>query len=149
VRLPLVLALVLALTGCGGGGDGDRLSQEELSERAQEICGEARSELDAIDFDGDSSEAVAAYAAAAAPVLRERLAELERLEPPADAEEPWAQFLEEARREARALEQLEEAAREEDHRAAGKAARAGRQAAIRTAALAQVLGIQACVNRSL
>jgi hypothetical protein len=143
LRILAVVGAGASLAGCGGGGD--RLTMEELSARADEVCARFEKSLDALEEPQSMGE-IGPYAEQARPIVEDAVAELRKLEPPDDVAATWDRWMALNDQSIDALSDLAHAA------AAGDAARVREVAAEAAAAddradaLAGELGLQDCGN---
>ncbi|MEX2211022.1 MAG: hypothetical protein WD689_04590 [Gaiellaceae bacterium] len=106
----LVCAAAIA-AGCGGGGD--RLTEELLRERANEICAGLAAQLDAIGEPTNLAEA-RDLLEEGQRLLDDALAQLRQLEPPANLEAEYDRFLETGDQAVERLGEMSSAADAED-----------------------------------
>ena len=142
--LPLAALLALAVLAGGCGDDGT--SAEDYRAQANAICADAKQQAGELPPPaGDTAEAVAEYAGARAPIVREELEALGELDPPDELADGHEQLLRHTELEAQALENLEQAAAADNRGGAEIAARQGRRAAEQRARTATELELQECV----
>ena len=140
---PVLLALALLAAGCGGD---DGAAAEDYRGQANAICAEAKRQAAELPPPaGDTSEAVAEYAGARAPIVRDELEALSELEPPDELADGHEQLLRQTELEAQALENLQQAAAAADRGGAEIAARQGQRAAEQRARTATELELRECV----
>ena len=98
------LVAVVALTACAGE---DRLSREELVERASQICRDANSRLDDLP-EPQGIDGIAAYARDAEKIVGGAVGDLRELEPPEELEADYGRWLDANDDILAALEDLQE-----------------------------------------
>jgi hypothetical protein len=141
------VAVVVALaSGCGGdGGGGERLSQDELREQANAICQKYDEKIQAIG-NPSSPEEVGDFVDQVVPLLRQGIAELRALRPPAEVEADYDRMLDETEKAIPAAQQLGEAAANNDPGALQQALKAGQQADNASDEIATKLGLTGCAS---
>ena len=140
-----VAALVATTAACGGGGD-DRLSQEEFQEQANAICGKYEQKLK--DLGSPSSPAdIPDFVRNGVPLLRQGLAELRALKPPADVQEDYDRMLDETAKAIPAAEDLAAAVDKTDVAGVQKASKALQQASDASDKIALELGLDRCAEK--
>jgi len=144
VRLPLGLALFLAClaAGCGGGGGG-RLSQEEFQQQANAICDKFDKKIQALGSPQSPAD-IPAYVQKGVPLLRQGIAELRALKPPADVEDDYNRMLDETAKAIPAAEKLADAAEKNDAAAVQDAIKEGQEADSASDELAIKLKLDGC-----
>jgi hypothetical protein len=144
VRRVLGLALFFAAlaAGCGGGG-GDGLSQEEFRQQADAICEKYDKKIQALGSPQSPAD-IPAYVQKGIPLLRQGIAELRALNPPADVEDDYNRMLNETAKAIPAAEKLAEAAEKGDAAAVQDAIREGQQADEASDELAAKLKLDRC-----
>jgi len=144
VRRVLGLALFFAAlaAGCGGGG-GDGLSQEEFRQQADAICAKYDKKIQALGSPQSPAD-IPAYVQKGIPLLRQGIAELRALNPPADVEDDYNRMLNETAKAIPAAEKLAEAAEKGDAAAVQDAIREGQQADEASDELAAKLKLDRC-----
>jgi hypothetical protein len=144
VRRVLGLALFFAAlaAGCGGGG-GDGLSQEEFRQQADAICEKYDKKIQALGSPQSPAD-IPAYVQKGIPLLRQGIAELRALNPPADVEDDYNRMLNETAKSIPAAEKLAEAAEKGDAAAVQDAIREGQQADEASDELATKLKLDRC-----
>jgi len=144
VRRVLGLALFFAAlaAGCGGGG-GDGLSQEEFRQQADAICAKYDKKIQALGSPQSPAD-IPAYVQKGIPLLRQGIAELRALNPPADVEDDYNRMLNETAKAIPAAEKLADAAEKGDTAAVQEAIREGQQADQASDELATKLGLGRC-----
>jgi hypothetical protein len=144
VRRALGLALFFAAlaAGCGGGG-GDGLSQEEFRQQADAICEKYDKKIQALGSPQSPAD-IPAYVQKGIPLLRQGIAELRALNPPADVEDDYNRMLNETAKAIPAAEKLADAAEKGDTAAVQDAIREGQQADEASDELATKLKLDRC-----
>jgi hypothetical protein len=144
VRRVLGLALFFAAlaAGCGGGG-GDGLSQEEFRQQADAICEKYDKKIQALGSPQSPAD-IPAYVQKGIPLLRQGIAELRALKPPADVEDDYNRMLNETAKAIPAAEKLADAAEKGDTAAVQDAIREGQQADEASDELATKLKLDRC-----
>jgi hypothetical protein len=144
VRRALGFTLFLAClaAGCGGGGE-DRLSQEEFQQQADAICEKYDKKIQALGSP-ESPADIPAYVQKGIPLLRQGIAELRALNPPADVEDDYNRMLDETAKAIPAAETLADAAEKNDAAAVQDAIKEGQQADEASDELATKLGLGRC-----
>jgi len=144
VRLALGLALFLAClaAGCGGGGGG-RLSQEEFQQQANAICDKFDKKIQALGSPQSPAD-IPAYVQKGVPLLRQGIAELRALKPPADVEDDYNRMLDETAKSIPAAEKLADAAEKNDAAAVQDAIKEGQEADSASDELAIKLKLDGC-----
>jgi hypothetical protein len=144
VRRVLGLALFFAAlaAGCGGGG-GDGLSQEEFRQQADAICEKYDKKIQALGSPQWPAD-IPAYVQKGIPLLRQGIAELRALNPPADVEDDYNRMLNETAKAIPAAEKLADAAEKGDTAAVQDAIREGQQADEASDELATKLKLDRC-----
>jgi len=144
VRRALGFTLFLAClaAGCGGGG-GDRLSQEEFQQQADAICEKYDKKIQALGSPQSPAD-IPAYVQQGIPLLRQGIAELRALNPPADVEDDYNRMLDETAKAIPAAETLADAAEKNDAAAVQDAIKEGQQADEASDELATKLGLGRC-----
>lgn len=144
MRRPLGLALFFAClaAGCGGGG-GDRLSQEEFRQQANAICEKYDKKIQALGSPQSPAD-IPAYVQKGIPLLRQGIAELRALNPPADVEDDYNRMLDATAKAIPAAEKLADAAEKNDAAAVQDAIKEGQQADDASDELAAKLKLDRC-----
>ena len=144
MRRPLGLALFFAClaAGCGGGG-GDRLSQEEFRQQANAICEKYDKKIQALGSPQSPAD-IPAYVQKGIPLLRQGIAELRALDPPADVEDDYNRMLDATAKAIPAAEKLADAAEKNDAAAVQDAIKEGQQADDASDELAAKLKLDRC-----
>ena len=144
MRPALGLALFFAClaAGCGGGG-GDRLSQEEFQQQADAICEKYDKKIQALGSPQSPAD-IPAYVQKGVPLLRQGIAELRALNPPADVEDNYNRMLDETANAIPAAEKLADAAEKNDAAAVQDAIKEGQQADDVSDELATKLKLDRC-----
>jgi hypothetical protein len=144
VRRALGLALFLACLAAGcGGGEGDRLSQEEFQQQANAICEKYDKKIQALGSPQSPAD-IPAYVQKGIPLLRQGIAELRALNPPADVEDDYNRMLDETAKAIPAAEKLADAAEKNDAVAVQDAIKQGQQADSASDELATKLKLDRC-----
>jgi hypothetical protein len=144
VRYTLGLALFFAClaAGCGGGG-GDRLSQEEFQQQANAICEKYDKKIQALGSPQSPAD-IPDFVQKGIPLLRQGIAELRALNPPADVEDDYNRMLDETAKAIPAAENLADAAEKGDAAAVQDAIKEGEQADSASDELATKLKLDRC-----
>jgi len=144
VRRALGLALFFACLApaCGGEG-GDRLSQEEFQQQANAICEKYDKKIQALGSPASPAD-IPAFVQKGVPLLRQGIAELRALNPPADVEDDYNRMLDETAKAIPAAEKLADAAEKNDAAAVQNAIKEGQQADSASDELATKLGLDGC-----
>jgi hypothetical protein len=144
VRCALGIALVSAClaTGCGGGGE-DRLSQEEFRQQANAICEKYDKEIQDLGSPQSPAE-IPDFVEKGIPLIRQGIAELRALKPPADVEDDYNRMLDETAKAIPAAQKLADAAKKNDAAAVQEAINAGQQADDASDQLATKLELDRC-----
>jgi len=140
--LGLTLSFACLAAGCGGGG-GDRLSQEEFQQQADSICEKYDKKIQALGSPKTPSD-IPAYVQKGIPLLRQGIAELRALKPPADVEDDYNRMLDETAKAIPAAEKLADAAEKNDAAAVQDAIKEGQQADEASDELATKLKLDGC-----
>ena len=144
MRFALGLALFLALlaAGCGGGG-GDRLSQEDFRQQANAICEKYDKKIQ--DLGSPQSPAdIPAFVEKGIPLIRQGVAELRALKPPAEVQEDYDRMLDETEKAIPAAQKIADAAKKNDAAAVQEAIKEGQQSDDASDALATKLKLDRC-----
>jgi len=144
MRYGLGLAVFFACfaAGCGGEG-GDRLSQEEFQQQANAICEKYDKKIQALGSPQSPAD-IPAFVEKGIPLLRQGIAELRALKPPADVEEDYNRMLDETAKAIPAAEKLADAAEKSDAAAVQEAIQEGQQADDASDELAAKLKLDGC-----
>jgi hypothetical protein len=140
--LGLALFFAALAAGCGGGG-GDGLSQEEFRQQADAICEKYDKKIQALGSPQSPAD-IPAYVQKGIPLLRQGIAELRALNPPADVEDDYNRMLNETAKAIPAAEKLADAAEKGDTAAVQDAIREGQQADEASDELATKLKLDRC-----
>ena len=140
--LGLVLFFACLTAGCGGGG-GDRLSQEEFQQQANVICEKYDKKIQALGSP-ESPADIPDFVQKGIPLLRQGIAELRALNPPADVEDDYNRMLDETAKAIPAAEKLADAAEKGDAAAVQDAIKEGEQADSASDELATKLKLDRC-----
>jgi hypothetical protein len=144
VRRTLGFALFFGClaAGCGGGGE-SRLSQEEFQQQANAICEKYDKKIQALGSPQSPAD-IPAYVQKGIPLLRQGIAELRALSPPADVEDDYNRMLDETAKAIPAAEKLADAAEKGDAAAVQDAIKEGQQADDASDELAAKLELDRC-----
>jgi hypothetical protein len=144
VRRARGLALFFAAlaAGCGGGGGGG-LSQEEFQQQANAICEKYDKKIQALGTPQSPAD-IPAYVQKGIPLLRQGIAELRALNPPADVEDDYNRMLNQTAKAIPAAEKLADAAEKGDAAAVQDAIKEGQQADDASDGLATKLKLDQC-----
>jgi hypothetical protein len=137
--------LLLAVAGCGGGGGDDRLTGEQLAEKADAICAEYERKVDALK-DPQSFDQLAAYARSAHSALSNGLADLRELRPPADLESRYDSWVESGDRALGRIDELRMAAEKKNQAEIQTLVAAASREDNESDRLARELGMNECAN---
>jgi hypothetical protein len=140
--LGITLSLACLAAGCGGGGE-HRLSQEEFQQQADAICEKYDKKIQALGSPQSPAD-IPAYVQKGIPLLRQGIAELRALNPPADVEDDYNRMLDETAKAIPAAETLADAAAKNDAAAVQDAIKEGQQADEASDELATKLGLGRC-----
>ena len=140
--LGLTLFFACLAAGCGGGGGG-RLSQEEFQQQANAICEKYDKKIQALGSPQSPAD-IPAYVQKGVPLLRQGIAELRALNPPADVEDDYNRMLDETANAIPAAEKLADAAEKNDAAAVQDAIKEGQQADDVSDELATKLKLDRC-----
>jgi hypothetical protein len=141
--LGLALFFACLAAGCGGGGEGGRLSQEEMRQQANAICEKYDKKIQALGSPQSPAD-IPAYVQKGIPLLRQGIAELRALKPPADVEDDYNRMLDETAKAIPAAEKLADAAQKNDPAAVQDAIKEGQQADAASDKLATKLKLDRC-----
>ena len=144
MRYALGLALFLACftAGCGGEGGG-RPSEEEFRQQANAICEKYDKKIQALGSPQSPAD-IPAYVQKGIPLLRQGIAELRALKPPAEVEDDYNRMLDETAKAIPAAEELADAAEKNDAAAVQDAIKEGQQADDASDELATKLKLDRC-----
>jgi hypothetical protein len=140
--LGLALLFACLAAGCGG-GEGGRLSQEEFQQQANAICEKYDKKIQALGSP-ESPADIPAYVQKGIPLLRQGIAELRALNPPAEVEDDYNRMLDETAKAIPAAEKLADAAEKNDAAAVQDAIKEGQQADDASDELAAKLKLDGC-----
>jgi hypothetical protein len=140
--LGLALFFACLAAGCGG-GEGGRLSQEEFQQQANAICEKYDKKIQALGSP-ESPADIPAYVQKGIPLLRQGIAELRALNPPAEVEDDYNRMLDETAKAIPAAEKLADAAEKNDAAAVQDAIKEGQQADDASDELAAKLKLDGC-----
>jgi hypothetical protein len=139
------LAVVVG-SGCGGDdAGGDRLSADEFRQQANAICEKYDEKIQAIASPSSPAE-IPEFISEGIPLLRQGIAELRALEPPADLEADYDHMLDETQKAIPAAQKLAEAAKKNDAEAVQEAIQEGEQADSASDELATKLQLDKCAS---
>jgi hypothetical protein len=141
----LVGLFVLLVAGCGGGGGDNRLTSEQLANRADAICAQYAQRVNALQGPGSLAE-LTAYAQAAHRALAEGLTGLQKLRPPADEETQYASWVATGARALRRIDELEQAAEKMDQLTIARLVASTKREDDESDRLAKKLGMVECAN---
>ena len=108
-----VVTFTVVALGAACGGSDDRLSREELIEQGDAICSEYDSRVDEIE-DPENSDDVARCVDEVKPVIEEGTDKLDELTPPEELEDDYDEWIELARAQVAAADDMKAAAAEGD-----------------------------------
>jgi hypothetical protein len=109
VRALLAALFVAAVAGCGGGDGNDRLTKDELVQKADAVCADYERKVQALG-EPQTLPDLATYARAARAALAHGLDELRELEPPAELETKYETWVNTGERTLERIDELETAA---------------------------------------
>ena len=141
----LILGLALVAAGCARGGD-DRLSHSELVREANAICARFQKQYDALPQPRNLAE-YRRYMAKAIPLARREVRALSQLEPPAEDEQKFERLLANAEQTVEAAEQLRRAAADSPQAELELLFEHAKQLGAEGDALARELGFRRCIDR--
>lgn len=144
MRRTALLACVVMLAACGGGG-GDRLGRDSYIEQADAICTKVDEQQKALAAPATLDQ-IPAYVDKAIPILDTGIAELRALRPPKEMEDGVDRWLKTTDETRDVLEELKQAAEDQDAAAARAAGAKGVKIDERRDAIARELGLTACAN---
>ncbi len=145
-RLVALAALALASGACAGDG---RLSRAEYVEKADATCRKYEQKLEALERELGAAKGpddVARTIERALPVVRDGARELRELEPPAELEREAKRWLRSNERSVEKLEELRDAAKENDLRELRRLAQAAEANEEKVADGARALGLRDCAQ---
>jgi hypothetical protein len=137
-----IVVLSVVAAGCDGGGE-SRLSKEEFQQQANAICKRYDKKIAAIGTPTSAAE-IPAFVEKGIPLIRQGLAELRALEPPAELQDDFDQMLDETEKTIPAAQKLADAAAKQDVAAVQEAIKAGNDANTASDRLATRLGLSQC-----
>jgi hypothetical protein len=105
--------VALAALAAGGCGEGDRLSRQEFVRQATAICTPVKRQLEALPRPQSLPE-LETYAQEAKELTEDGVEQLQELRPPEELEEPYDRYLARAERVVELLDELEDAAADDD-----------------------------------
>jgi hypothetical protein len=136
-----LLALLLLLAGCGGG----RLSQQEFTTRANEICGDVNEGLKGIR-EPSGIDDLGPVLDEGLVVVNDGLDELRKVKPPESLDARYDAWLAKVDEAAKALAKASDAAERDDQAAVGLALQEGDDANVAANRLATQLGLRTCAE---
>lgn len=140
-------AFVVAFaTGCGGNGGGDRLSAEEFQQQANAICQKYDERIQAIGNPTSPAD-IPEFVSKGVPILRQGIAELRSLQPPAELQDDFDRMLDETQKAIPAAQKLAEAAQNNDAAAVQEAIQEADRANSASDDLAIKLKLDKCASR--
>jgi hypothetical protein len=144
---PLLAGLALLLAaGCGGGGSSDdRLTSEQLVQKADAICAEYGRKVDALT-DPQSFTELAAYARSARQALSDGLSQLRELRPPTDLEARYERWVDAGDRALGRIDELQKAAEKKNQLEIQTLVAAAKREDDASDRLATELGMVECAN---
>jgi hypothetical protein len=139
-------AAVALASGCGGdNGGGDSLSAEEFRQQANAICQKYDEKIQAIGSPSSPAD-IPEFVSEGIPLLRQGIAELRALQPPADLQNDYDRMLDETEKAIPAAQKLAEAAKNNDAAAVQEAIQEGQQADSASDDLAARLKLDECAS---
>jgi hypothetical protein len=143
----LWLLCALALAGCGGDGSGggDRLSAREFRDQANAICADLAADLEALG-EGDTVPELTEQLEQGRERFEEALADLRDLQPPEDLEEDYDRLLETGDDAVELIDQMQQAAEDEDFEEVQRIAEEGEQQDEASDEIARDLGLDECAT---
>jgi hypothetical protein len=145
ISATVALAVAFA-SGCGGGdGEGDRLSADEFRQQANAICQKYDEKIQAIGSPSSPSE-IPEFVSKGVPLIRQGIAELRALQPPAELQDDYDRMLDETEKAIPAAEKLAEAAKNNDPAAVQEAIQEGEQANSASDDLSTTLQLDKCAS---
>jgi enamine deaminase RidA (YjgF/YER057c/UK114 family) len=143
--IPATAASAVAfVSGCGGGGD--RLSAEEFQRQANAICQKYDERIQAIGSPTSPAE-IPDFVSKGVPILRQGIAELRSLKPPAELRDDYDRMLDETQKAIPAAQKLAEAVRNDDPAAVQKAIQDADRSNSASDDLARKLKLDKCASR--
>ena len=137
------------LAGCGGdggdGGNGGALTSDELAAQANAICADTEEQIDAIEAP-QTLEQLADSTEQVQEIFDAGLADLRELEPPADLQADFDEFISVNEEQSARLGEVVEAARANDEERVAQIAEEGEQAETRSDELARAFGAEECAD---
>jgi hypothetical protein len=137
----LVLAAAATTSACGGGDD--RLSQDDFRQQANAICAKYDTKITALGSPTSPAE-IPDFVRHGIPLLRQGIAELRALKPPAELQADYDRMLDETAKAIPAAQSLAAAAEKSDAAAVQEAIAAGQKANDASDQLATDLGLDKC-----
>jgi hypothetical protein len=141
----IVLLLAAGATASACGGDDDRLSQEEFRQQANAICTKYDEKIKALGSPASPTE-IPDFVRRGIPLLRQGIAELRALKPPAELEDDFDRMLDETAKAIPAAQSLADAAEKGDAAAVQEAIAAGQKANDASDRLATELELDKCAT---
>ena len=157
-----MLVAVLGVSACGGGddgggaGNGARLSNAELVEQANRICGEYDRRIEDIQAqyrgritglgDEESLDAIAEFAGESRSAVADGLEELRALQPPEELESRYDRWLTTGEQTLERIDELEQAAAAGDREEVAKLVARADEQERESDRLAKELGLTGCAG---
>jgi hypothetical protein len=140
--IALVLAAGATASACGGGGD-DRLSQDEFRQQANAICAKYDARIKALGSPSSPGD-IPDFVQQGIPLLRQGIAELRALKPPAELQDDFDRMLNETAKAIPAAQSLAAAAEKADAAGVQKAIAQAQAASAASDRLATDLQLDQC-----
>jgi hypothetical protein len=147
VRAAVLAGLVVvAVTACGGGGaNNERLTKDELVQRANGVCAEYERKVKALGNPQTLTDLVT-YARSAHQALADGLEQLRELHPPAELEAKYDTWVAAGDRALERIDELQKAAAKGDQIEIQRLVNAARREDEQSDRLASQLGMTECAN---
>jgi hypothetical protein len=142
IFVALILATGAATSACGGD---DRLSQKDFRQQANAICAKYDEQITALGSPASPAE-IPDFVRSGVPILRQGIAELRALKPPADLEDDFNLMLDETAKTIPAAQSLADAAERGDAAAVQKAEAQAQAASDSSNRVATDLGLDKCAT---
>lgn len=143
---PAAVVGVLAFLAAGcGGGSGERLSKGEFQSQANAICAKYQKQLDAVQ-EPQNLDQIPELVDQALKIIDQEIAEISRLNPPADFQSDVDRMIDQAGKTKKAAADLSDAATAKDQAAVQKALREGTAASDEADKIASGLGLNSCTG---